>query len=151
MCFRVKTYFTTANAEMQNSLIHSSWQTWNEKTATKLVPFKLMAISNSSSLKQPAFLKHENAMKSLSNNVGGPRIWGVITAKIRQCHYAIVPCHYSIVPCNYAIVPCNYAIVPCNSFCYFVVYGYNFAILFAILKFYLPFLCNSIFSFDISF
>jgi hypothetical protein len=56
MCFRVKTYFTTANA------------------ATKLVPFKLMAISNSSSLKQSAILKHENAIKSLSNNVGGPRI-----------------------------------------------------------------------------
>jgi hypothetical protein len=33
-----------------------------------------MAISNSSSLKQPAILKHENAMKLLSNNVGGPRI-----------------------------------------------------------------------------
>ena len=38
----------------------------NGGTATKL-PFKLMAIFNSSSLKQPAILKHENAMKSLSS------------------------------------------------------------------------------------
>jgi hypothetical protein len=44
------------------------------RTALQKLPFKLMAISNSSSLKQPAILKHENAMKSLSNNVGGPRI-----------------------------------------------------------------------------
>jgi hypothetical protein len=33
-----------------------------------------MAISNFSSLKQPAILKYEKAMKPLSNNVGGLRI-----------------------------------------------------------------------------
>jgi hypothetical protein len=70
--------------EMQNSLLNSYFvanlklcfnivRGHDEKTATKL-PFKLMAISNSSSLKQPAILKHENAMRSLSNNAGGPRI-----------------------------------------------------------------------------
>jgi hypothetical protein len=45
----------------------------DEKTATKL-PFKLMAISNFFLAQAARHLETENAMKSLSNNVGGPRI-----------------------------------------------------------------------------